>query len=147
MSIHVDHIVVTARDKVETMNWISRVLGVDPGPVTDPFAVVELGDTSIDYLEVEGDELRPLHIALRVDESEFDGVLARLIEAGAEYFARPQNADNPGKGHVYYSNGGRGFYFYDPNGHPMEIKTARDSFDPEVEARSYTAPYVPVPRH
>ncbi|MDV6011315.1 VOC family protein [Haloechinothrix sp. LS1_15] len=144
MPIHIDHIIVPARDKVESMNWISHLLGVEPGPVVEPFAVVELGEANLDYMTVPEANLRYHHVALRVDEDHFEDILARVIDAGIDHFGHPQDPQDPAKGEIYYSNGGRGFYFWDPNGHAMEIKTSRDSFDPEVQANDYTAPYVPA---
>ena len=143
MTLTFDHITVPARNKVDAMTWIAGILGVQPGPVVEPFAVVELGTAPLDYITVAPEDLRSQHIALRVDDEQFDDILGKLVAAGIDYFAEPQNPQDPGQGHVYYANGGRGFYFSDPDGHAMEIKTTRDSFDPDVLAAAYTAPYPP----
>jgi catechol 2,3-dioxygenase-like lactoylglutathione lyase family enzyme len=144
MPLRMDHITVTARDKERSMKWLAHILGVEPGPVYEPFAIVDLDDASLDYVEVEPDELQSQHIALRVDDEEFDAIFARIVEAGVDFYGHPQDPEDPAKGEIYYANGGRGFYFWDPNGHAMEVKTVPESFDPEVIARSYTAEFSPA---
>lgn len=138
MAIEIDHITIPARDKVATMNWMADLLGVAAGPVVEPFAIVELDGCTLDY--VDSEDIQMQHVALRLDDESFDATYQRLADAGIEVFGHPQNPDDPAKGQIYYQpGGGRGFYFKDPDGHFMEIKTARD--DPRRLAGYETGPF------
>jgi catechol 2,3-dioxygenase-like lactoylglutathione lyase family enzyme len=126
MTIEIDHITIPARDKVATMNWMAELLGVEAGPVVEPFAIVELDGCTLDY--VDSEEIQMQHVALRLDDDEFDAMYHRMVDAGIDIFGHPQDQEDPAKGKIYYQDdGGRGFYFKDPDGHMMEIKTARDN--------------------
>jgi catechol 2,3-dioxygenase-like lactoylglutathione lyase family enzyme len=125
MTIEIDHITIPARDKVATMNWMAELLGVEAGPVVETFVIVELDGCTLDY--VDSEEIQMQHVALRLDDDEFDAMYHRMVGAGIDIFGRPQDPEDPAKGKIYYQDdGGRGFYFKDPDGHMMEIKTARD---------------------
>lgn len=126
MSIRIDHITIAASDKTASMEWIAGLLGIEPGPIAEPFAVVELEGCTLDYIDSDHDEIHRQHIALRVTDEEFDAIYERVREAGIDIYGRPQTPHDPAKGQIYFHNGGRGFYFMDPDGHAMEIKTARD---------------------
>ena len=142
MPIRIDHITIAVRDKEATMEWIARLLGVEAGPVVEPFAIVELEGSTLDYLDSEHDDIHMQHIALRVDDEEFDAIYRRLVDAGVDIYGHPQNPDDPAKGQIYFQDGGRGFYFVDPDGHVMEIKTARD--DPRHAGGYDTGPFRPA---
>lgn len=142
--MYIDHIAVPVRDKVAAMNELAGLLGVPPGPVVEPFAVVELGEANLDFMTVADGDFHAQHVALRVSEEQFEEVLARIIDAGIDYFGHPQSMDGSAPGEIYYDNDGRGFYFWDSNGHGMEIKTGRDYLDPESQARFSIAPYTPA---
>lgn len=125
MTIRIDHITISARDKVASMNLMAHLLGVEAGPVVEPFAIVPLDGCTLDYLD--SDETRTQHVALRLDDERFDAMYRRTVDAGIAVFGHPQDPENAAEGQIYYQDGGgRGFYFRDPDGHWMEIKTARD---------------------
>jgi catechol 2,3-dioxygenase-like lactoylglutathione lyase family enzyme len=143
MSIIIDHITIAARDKEASMEWMARILGVAAGPVAEPFAIVELEESTLDYFDSEHAEIQMQHVAFRVSNDEFDAIHRRVTEAGIDYYAHPQNPVDPAKGHIYFQeNGGRGFYVKDPDGHMMEIKTARD--DPRRVGGYDTGPFRPA---
>jgi extradiol dioxygenase family protein len=125
MPIEIDHITIAANDKVASMNWMASLLGVEAGPVVEPFAIVELDGCTLDY--VDSEDIRMQHVALRLDDTRFDAMFHRVTEAGIDIFGHPQHPDDPAKGQIYYQpDGGRGFYLKDPDGHFMEMKTAPD---------------------
>lgn len=140
MPIYIDHITIPARDKVASMRWMARLLGVEAGPVAEPFAIVQLDGCTLDY--VDRDDPQMQHIALRLDDETFDATYRRMIDEGIEIFGQPQDPDDPGKGKIYYQPGGRGFYFKDPDGHMMEIKTERD--DPRRSEGYDVGPFRPA---
>lgn len=141
MPIEIDHITIAARDKTASMNWMAGLLGVEAGPVVEPFAIVELDGCTLDY--VDSGDVQMQHVALRLDDESFDAMYRRLADAGVDVFGHPQNPDDPAKGQIYYQpDGGRGFYFKDLDGHFMEIKTARD--DPRRLQGYATGPFRPA---
>jgi catechol 2,3-dioxygenase-like lactoylglutathione lyase family enzyme len=60
------------------------------------------------------------HYAFLIGEDDFDAVFARLDAKGMSYWADP-GRQQPGE--IYRHNGGRGFYFMDPDGHLLEVLT------------------------
>ncbi|XVQ13954.1 VOC family protein [Spirillospora sp. CA-255316] len=119
MSIQLDHIIVPARDKKVSAEFLARILGLEVGPRTGPFLPVKTGNgVTLDFMD--SDDFRWQHCAFLVPEEEFDGILARIKESGARYYAHP---DGSGPGEINTRDGGRGVYFDDPSGHAMEVLT------------------------
>jgi catechol 2,3-dioxygenase-like lactoylglutathione lyase family enzyme len=120
MSVQLNHTIVWCRDKSDSTRFLTEILEL-PSPI--PFGqmlVVELANgVSLDFFESE----KPIsmqHYAFLVGEDEFDRVFARIRERKIRYWA------DPGKkreGETYLHNGGRGFYFDDPDGHFLEVMT------------------------
>jgi hypothetical protein len=65
-------------------------------------------------------EIAPQHYAFLVDEKKFDEIFARVRERSLPYWADPAQTQT---GEINYHDGGRGFYFEDPNGHFLEVIT------------------------
>jgi catechol 2,3-dioxygenase-like lactoylglutathione lyase family enzyme len=63
------------------------------------------------------------HYAFQVSDEEFDAIFARIKQAGLEYSSDPMHQNI---GEINHRKGGRGVYFYNPNGHNLELLT-RDS--------------------
>jgi catechol 2,3-dioxygenase-like lactoylglutathione lyase family enzyme len=76
------------------------------------------------------DEIRPVHLAFKVSEAEFDEIFSRVKRDGVAYGGSPRDMAN---GKTYAHNGGRGVYFRDPDGHGLEILTADYHPDREFE--------------
>jgi len=68
------------------------------------------------------------HRSLAISDSEFDAALARIRDAGIEFYA---DFDRTGRGGINHLYGGRGVYFYDPNGHLLELITRPCGAKPE----------------
>jgi catechol 2,3-dioxygenase-like lactoylglutathione lyase family enzyme len=67
------------------------------------------------------DDIDEHHYAFQLGDEEFEAAFGRIRARGITYYADP-GCRQPG--HVYSStNGRRGTYFRDPNGHLMEILT------------------------
>lgn len=119
MPISLNHTIVSARDKAQTATFLTEVLGLGPHRMLGHFAVVQVGETSLDFIETD-DEISPRHFAFLVSESEFDQILGRIRERGLTYWADPFRRE-PGR--INHWDDGRGVYFEDPNGHLLEAIT------------------------
>lgn len=119
MSIDLNHIIVPARDKHASAEFLARILGLEAGPQYGPFIPVTTGNgVTLDYMD--SDDFRWHHCAFLVPDEEFDAIFARIKESGTRYYADPGGG---GPGRINTRDGGRGVYFDDPNGHAMEILT------------------------
>lgn len=122
-TIELNHTVLPARDKWASARWLAEVLGLAEPHAFGPFVVVQVGPTSLDYVDHDTDRhgpIPPLHFAFLIGEDHFDAVHARLVERDIAYFADPGGAI----AQDYNTNdGGRGCYFADPDGHWMEVLT------------------------
>jgi hypothetical protein len=125
MSIRLNHTIVAAHDKATSATFLAQILGLPAPSLLGPFAVVRVGDTSLDYMDVteyRGDngEITSQHYAFLVSESEFDEILARIRERRLPYWADPGRHE---RDRINTWDDGRGLYFDDPNGHLLEIIT------------------------
>src|SRR6516225_3452364 len=120
MSIVLDHTIVPARDKEESARFFARIFGLEyKGPVSH-FAPVRINETlTMDF--DNWDSFERHHYAFKVGEAEFDGIFDRVRAEGIVYGNGPRAAENM---EINRRNGGRGFYFRDPNGHLLEVLTA-----------------------
>ena len=60
------------------------------------------------------------HYAFLVDDERFDEILARVQARGSPYTADPQRSKPQ---EINTNHGGRGFYYFDPAGHGLEVLT------------------------
>ena len=126
MAVRLNHTIVEARDRDASAMFLTDVLGLPPPSVLGPFAAVQVGDTSLDYMDVReyrsspSAEITSQHYAFLVSETEFDEIFARIRERRLSYWADPRH-HIPGE--INSWDDGRGVYFDDPNGHVLEIIT------------------------
>lgn len=121
MAIHLDHFIVSARDKVAAARLLGELLGVPWAPTgIGPFAPVYLNDgLTLDFFQT--DEAFPVeHFCFRVTDAEFDAVLARIREAGIDFRSTVRG---PIDHKVDTQFGGRGVYWNVPEGHQWEMLT------------------------
>jgi catechol 2,3-dioxygenase-like lactoylglutathione lyase family enzyme len=118
MSIQLNHTIVWCHDPHRSATFLTEILGLPPAKPFGPFLVVELSNgVSLDFCETDG-EIAMQHYAFLIGEDDFDLIFARL--RGLEYWA------DPGRhrlGEINHSDGGRGVYFKDPDGHLLELLT------------------------
>lgn len=119
MTVRLNHTIVAARDKEASAVFLSEVLGLAAPSILGPFAVVQVGETSLDFIETDGDPGQQ-HYAFLVSEGEFDEIFGRIQERGLPYWADPRRSE---RGEINHWDDGRGVYFDDPNGHLLEILT------------------------
>jgi catechol 2,3-dioxygenase-like lactoylglutathione lyase family enzyme len=119
MAVRLNHTIVAARDKEQSALFLTEMLGLPAPALVDPFAMVQVGDTSLDYIDADG-AITSQHYAFLVDESEFDTIFARIRERHLTYWADPSRHK---RDEINIWDGGRGVYFDDPNGHLLEVIT------------------------
>jgi catechol 2,3-dioxygenase-like lactoylglutathione lyase family enzyme len=83
------------------------------------FAVAQVGETSLDFADADG-EIHQRHFAFLVSEAEFDQIFGRIRERGLTYWADPFRRK---AGETNAWDDGRGVYFDDPDGHLLEVIT------------------------
>ncbi|MEU1814821.1 VOC family protein [Streptomyces roseifaciens] len=121
MSVELNHTIVHSRDKRESAAFLANILGLDVGPDMGPFTPVVTGNgVTLDFATSDQPEIVPQHYAFLVPEESFDGIFARIEEAGVPYWADPYRT-RPNE--INHHDGGRGVYFPDPSGHYLEVLT------------------------
>ncbi|UVS78033.1 Glutathione transferase FosA [Actinokineospora sp. UTMC 2448] len=118
--VELNHTIVNATDKTVSARFLTEILGL-PEPVPyGPFMTVPLAhDLTLDYYETPA-PITSQHYAFKVTEEDFDAVLARVVDRGLSYWADPYHRE---AGRINTNDGGRGFYFEDPDGHNLEVLT------------------------
>jgi len=114
-----NHIIIPARDKQASAQFLADILGVTPGAQWGPFIPVRTANgVTLDF--VDSKDVRTQHYAFLVNDQEFDWGLARLQKDGVKIYAGPHK-ELPGE--INHHDGGRGVYFEDPDGHLLELIT------------------------
>jgi catechol 2,3-dioxygenase-like lactoylglutathione lyase family enzyme len=119
MAVRLNHTIVAARDKEVSALFLTEMLGLPAASLLGPFAVVQIGDTSLDFMDTDG-EIVSQHYAFLVSEAEFDEIFGRIRERQLAYWADPGRKQ---RNQMNAWDDGRGLYFDDPNGHLLEIIT------------------------
>jgi catechol 2,3-dioxygenase-like lactoylglutathione lyase family enzyme len=121
MSIQLDHFIVSSHDRVASARSLAELLGVPwKETVLGHFSAVYLNDgLTLDFIQT--DEPFPVeHFCFRVDDQEFDAILARLQAAGIAWRSQ---VFGPVDSRVDTSYGGKGVYWNEPDGHQWEMLT------------------------
>ncbi len=114
-----NHIIVPARDKHASAQFLANILGVQVEPPWGHFVPVRTSNgVALDFIDFK--DVRTQHYAFLVDDAEFDAGLAKIKDRGIPYYARPNKS---GAGEINRYWGGRGVYFEDPDGHLLELIT------------------------
>jgi catechol 2,3-dioxygenase-like lactoylglutathione lyase family enzyme len=118
MSLKLNHMIVFARDKKESAEFLTELFALPPAAPFGPFLAVQVDDVTFDFDEVA--EVTPGHYAFLVSESRFTEIFERIRVRKLPYWADPFQ-QKPGT--INRNDGGRGLYFKDPSGHLLEIIT------------------------
>jgi hypothetical protein len=87
MAVRLNHTVVAAHDKDTAALFLTEILGGLPAPsLFGPFAVVRVGDISLDYIDTDG-QITSQHYACLVSKIEFDEIFERIRERRLSYWA------------------------------------------------------------
>ena len=120
MAVDFNHTIVWVRDSEASAAFLSEILGLPAPRRWGPFLVVTTANgTNLDFMDADG-EISPQHYAFLVSESEFDQIFDRVRERSLPYWADPAQSQ---AGEINHNDGGRGFYFEDPDGHFLEVIT------------------------
>jgi extradiol dioxygenase family protein len=121
MTVTLNHTIVHATDKHASASFLVEILGVGPATTYGPFAVVQVGDTSLDFADDHApDGFQRQHYCFLVSEEEFDAIWGRIKERGLMFWADPFHRR---EGEINHNDEGRGLYWEDPDGHNLEIIT------------------------
>ena|SRR5688572_1613351 len=120
MGPQLNHTIAWCTDKEKSAGFLAHVLGLSKPRRFMHFLVVDLSnEVSIDYFETD-EPIALQHFAFLLSEADFDGAFQRIVEQGVDYWADPARTR---AGEINNHDGGRGFYFRDPDGHLLEIIT------------------------
>jgi catechol 2,3-dioxygenase-like lactoylglutathione lyase family enzyme len=120
MTVEFNHTIVWSRDSKASAAFLAQVLGLPAPKGWGPFQVVMTGNgVNVDFMDKEG-KIVPQHYAFLVSEAEFNEIFGRVKEQDLTYWADPANIQ---EGEINTHDGGRGFYFKDPDGHMLEVLT------------------------
>jgi catechol 2,3-dioxygenase-like lactoylglutathione lyase family enzyme len=119
MSVRFDHVAIAAKDRQESAQFLSSLLGLPEPSSWGPFVSVHLDDgVHLDYAE-PGIDFPGQHYALLVSDEVFDYAVDQLRNRRILFSAGPNGPPNE----INYNHGGRGVYFDDPSGHHFELIT------------------------
>jgi catechol 2,3-dioxygenase-like lactoylglutathione lyase family enzyme len=119
MAITLNHTIVPARDKDASARFFAAIFGLAYGGSSGHFAPVRVNPAlTLDFADAEKFESH--HYAFHVDDVEFDAILRRVQSADIPYGSDPWHLENR---QLNGRNGGRGFYFCDPDHHVLELLT------------------------
>ena len=120
MTITLNHTIVPARDKEAAARFFAQIFDLPFEGRGGHFAPVRVNDTlTLDFADKEG-PFASQHYAFHVSDAEFESILQRVKAAGLAIGSSPWSLDD---GKLNDWNGGRGFYFKDPDGHVIELMT------------------------
>jgi catechol 2,3-dioxygenase-like lactoylglutathione lyase family enzyme len=119
MTITLNHTIIPAHNKEASAQFFARIFGLKVERSMEHFAVVQVNETlTLDF--ADQDKFEPHHYAFHVSDEEFDTIFAHVKAANLEYSSDPMYQN---KGQINHWHGGRGFYFYDLDGHLLELLT------------------------
>lgn len=117
MAVHLDHFIVSSRNKVASAKLLGELLGVawaESG--AGPFAPVYLNDgLTLDFFET-GEDFPVEHFCFRVSQEEFDAILGRIKAAGIEFRSSVRGPVDMQVGKEYGN-----VYWNEPDGHQWEM--------------------------
>ncbi len=82
MTVSLNHTIVYARDQESSAKFLSEIMGLSPHTHFGHFAVVQVGETSLDFMETDG-EIASQHYAFLVSEAEFEQIFQRIKKGHA----------------------------------------------------------------
>ena len=120
MAVDFNHTIVWVRDSEASATFLSEILGLPAPRRWGPFLVVTTANgTNLDFMDADG-EISPQHYAFLISEPEFDQIFDRVREQSHPDWADPAQTQ---AGENNHNDGGRGFYFEDPDGHFLDVIT------------------------
>ena len=122
-AIELDHVILAVNDRVRSVEFYTRIVGLEDGGEDGPFAMLRLNASAVILLaarETSGGE----HLAFAMSQPEFEETFRRVAESGIPFghsFDSVGSMRGPGD-----ESGARGMgkavYFWDPDRHLVEIR-------------------------
>ncbi len=121
MTVHLDHLLVPSRNKIESAKLLAQLLGVAWSHTgIGSFAPVYVNDgLTLDFDEWE-EPIALIHYCFRVSPDEFDEILARIKMVSIAYRS---SVHGPVDSHINTDHGGKIVYWNEPDGHQWEMLT------------------------
>ncbi|MBL8643984.1 MAG: VOC family protein [Rhodospirillaceae bacterium] len=120
MTVQLNHTIVWCRDQALSAGFLTDILGLPPARRFLHFLIVDLANgVSMDYYATT-EPIVTQHYAFLVSDAEFDAALARVKKRELTYWADPARTQ---ANEINTYGGGRGFYFFDPDKHLLEVIT------------------------
>lgn len=119
MTIHLDHTIVPSRNQAASAKLLAELLSVPWGATgVGSFSPVYINDgLTFDFQDT--DEQFPIyHFCFRVNQADFDAILARIKAAGIQYRSTVGGAVDM-RVDAHYGN----VYWNEPDGHQWEMLT------------------------
>jgi catechol 2,3-dioxygenase-like lactoylglutathione lyase family enzyme len=133
MAAQLDHLLVPSKDRVTSAKLLAHLLGVpwaEQGSI-GPFSPVYVNaGLTLDFDQWD-EPIPKLHYCFRVEQDEFNAILARIKASGIPYRSLPHGPDD------YTVNprfGGNLVYWTEPDGHVWELLTV--SYERQASPRS-----------
>ena len=123
MPVTLNHTIVHAHDPVATAEFYSDILNLPPARQLGHFTVLQVGETSLDFLQTD-EAIGSCHFAFLISEAEFRDALSRIETRKLPYWGDPFH-QLPNQ--INRWDDGHGVYFDDPNGHVLEMALLRKS--------------------
>ena len=120
MPVMLNHTIVPTRDKDAAARLFAKLFGLPYDGPSGHFAPVRVNDTLTLLFDDDVETFESHHYAFHVGDAEFDAVLGRVQAEGLPIGSAPWSLAD---GKLNDWNGGRGFYFTDPDGHVLELMT------------------------
>lgn len=122
MPAQLDHLLVPSSDRVAAARLLAQLLGVawaEQGAF-GPFSPVYVNDSLTLDFDQWAQPIAPQHYCFRVEQDEFDAILARIKSAGIPFRSLPHGPDDY---QVNPAFGGSLVYWNQPDGHVWELLT------------------------
>ncbi len=121
MTMHLDHLIVQARDRRASAKLLGRIFDV-PWSETGvgPFCPVYINDGLTLEMDQADGAFPVLHYAFRMSDAAFDALMGRLHDLHIAYRSLP---NGPVDMTVNTAHGGRLVYWSQPDGHVWEALT------------------------
>jgi len=120
MPITLNHLVLPSHDNAAAARRFAEVLGLQVGGnegVDGKFTTVPV-DAALTIFFMTTDTVVPTHLAFATDAATFDGILARLRQAGIAYGNDPRDPANCRTDHPLVECG---CFWVDADGHLIEV--------------------------
>jgi hypothetical protein len=121
MKIHLDHLMVPARNKIASAKLLAELLDV-PWSETSvgPFSAVYVNDGLTFDFDEWAEPFPLIHYCFRVSQEDFEKILERIKTAGIPYRS---NVHGSVDYQIDTKHGGSIVYWNEPDGHQWEMLT------------------------